>query len=63
MSEELNDARFMTVRMQLRRYYNEVMEITELEDEGDMTVGESEKALILLDDKYARKITDLLEGK
>mgnify|MGYP003343917040 CR=1 FL=1 len=52
-----NEPLFLLVRMKLRQYYNEVIEITEDED---LSVGESEKALMLLDDKYAKIITELL---
>lgn len=48
------------VARHLRRYYNEVMEIEELHDDGDLTTGESQRALILLDEKYAFIIVDAL---
>lgn len=58
--QELGEAKFMAVRIKLRLYYNEIVEILEAEDEGDMTTEQSEKALMQLDDKYAKIITGLL---
>ena len=45
----------------LRNYYNEVMEITEQLDNEEMTLGESERALIHLDEMYAHRIVEALK--
>lgn len=47
------------VARQLRHYYNEVMEINEDLENEEMNLGESERALIQLDEKYAHIITNL----
>lgn len=49
------------VARRLRDYYNECQEILEQLNEEEITYQESEKALIQLDEKYAKLITEIFE--
>jgi hypothetical protein len=54
--DESSEAKFNLVRFKLRQYYNEIKEIDEQLEEEEITLEQSERALMLLDDKYAKDI-------
>lgn len=56
-----NVFRVEVVKRHLRDYYNEVMEITQQLDDEEMSIIQSEKALIQLDEKYAKLIEEELK--
>lgn len=50
---------FKKAKRLLREYYNEVVDILDQLDEEEITYDEPERALQLLDHKYAIKITEI----
>lgn len=53
-------SRFRKAKRILREYYNEIIEIQEQEDDEEISREESERALQLLDHKYANRVLEEL---